>query len=88
MKLFPPPKQDGSSSVSNGTTRQNMAVGSPHPEPVEGWRSPSSAFSTSQCLDREIDAWEEDRNANHAKADWRFTTAKAHIKLKHPYASI
>jgi len=43
---------------------------------------------SSQCLDREIDAWEEDRNANHAKTDWRFTTAKAHIKLKHPYASI
>jgi hypothetical protein len=38
---------------------------------------------SSQCLDRripdhqtlihEIAAWEEDRNANHAKADWQFT---------------
>src|SRR5262245_42920019 len=39
---------------------------------------------TSQCLDRripnkqilidEIAAWEHDRNANHTKADWQFTT--------------
>ena len=53
---------------------------------------------SSQCLDRripdkqtlveEIDAWEEDRNANHAKADWQFTTAGARIKLKHLYPSI
>jgi hypothetical protein len=52
----------------------------------------------SQCLDRripgkqtlidEIAAWEEDRNANHAKADWQFTTADARIKLKHLYPSI
>jgi hypothetical protein len=42
---------------------------------------------SSQCLDRripdhqtlihEIAAWEEDRNANHAKADWQFTTPEA-----------
>ena len=41
---------------------------------------------SSQCLDRripdkqtlidEIAAWEHDRNANHAKADWQFTTQK------------
>ena len=41
---------------------------------------------TSQCLDRripnkqilidEIAAWEYDRNANHTKADWQFTTKK------------
>jgi hypothetical protein len=53
---------------------------------------------SSQCLDRripdkqtlveEIDAWEEDRNANHAEADWQFTTAGARIKLKHLYPSI
>lgn len=39
---------------------------------------------SSQCLDRripdkqtlidEVAAWQHDRNANHAKADWRFTT--------------
>jgi hypothetical protein len=47
---------------------------------------------TSQCLDRripdkqtlieEIAAWEEDRNANHTKADWQFTTKNARIKHK------
>jgi hypothetical protein len=53
---------------------------------------------SSQCLDRripdkqtlidEIAAWENDRNANHAKADWQFTTVDARIKLKHLYPSI
>lgn len=56
------------------------------------------AVLTSQCLDRripdkqtlitEIAAWEQDRNANHANADWRFTTNDARIKLKHLYPSI
>ncbi|MGB8731107.1 MAG: IS630 family transposase [Candidatus Sulfotelmatobacter sp.] len=53
---------------------------------------------TSQCLDRripdkqtlidEIAAWEHERNANHTKADWQFTTKNARIKLKHLYPSI
>ena len=53
---------------------------------------------TSQCLDRripdkqtlidEIAAWEDDRNAHHAKAHWQFTTKDARIKLKHLYPSI
>ena len=53
---------------------------------------------SSQCLDRripdkqtlidEIAAWEDDRNANHAKADWQFTTTNARIKLKHLYPAI
>jgi hypothetical protein len=53
---------------------------------------------SSQCLDRripdkqtlidEIAAWEKDRNANHAKADWQFTTKDARIKLKQLYPSI
>jgi hypothetical protein len=48
-----------------------------------------------QCLDRrvpdkqtltsEVAAWEADRNAHHAKADWQFTTADARIKLKRLY---
>src|SRR5664279_3814147 len=56
-----------------------------------------SVLST-QCLDRripdkqtlidEIAAWEDDRNANHANADWQFTTVDARIKLKHLYPSI
>ena len=56
------------------------------------------AVLSSQCLDRRIPdkqvladkvaAWEQDRNKNHAKADWRFTTPDARIKLKHLYPSI
>src|SRR4029077_15516004 len=44
---------------------------------------------TSQCLNRripnkqilvdEIAAWEHDRNANHTKADWQFTTKKPDV---------
>jgi DDE superfamily endonuclease len=51
-----------------------------------------------QCLDRripdkqtlieEVAAWECDRNKNHAKADWQFTTADARIKLKRLYPAI
>src|SRR2546429_5586525 len=53
---------------------------------------------SSQCLDRripdkqtlidEVAAWEQDRNANHTKANWHFTTPNARIKLKHLYPSI
>ena len=53
---------------------------------------------SSQCLDRripdkqtlveEIAAWERDRNTNHTKANWHFTTPNARIKLKHLYPSI
>jgi DDE superfamily endonuclease len=55
------------------------------------------AVLSSQCLDRripdkqtlidEVAAWEQDRNANHTKSDWHFTTADARIKLKHLYPS-
>jgi hypothetical protein len=53
---------------------------------------------SSQCLDRripdkqtlieEIAAWEQDLNANHTTANWRFTTPNARIKLKRLYPSI
>jgi hypothetical protein len=53
---------------------------------------------SSQCLDRrirekqilieEVAAWEHDRNANHTKADWSFTTANARIKLKRLYPEL
>jgi hypothetical protein len=53
---------------------------------------------SSQCLDRripdkqtllgEVNAWQDERNKHHAKADWHFTTADARIKLKHLYPSI
>jgi hypothetical protein len=51
-----------------------------------------------QCLDRripdkttlmeEVAAWEIERNKNHAKADWQFTTADARVKLKRLYPSL
>ena len=50
---------------------------------------------SSQCLDRripdketlikEVAGWQADRNKNHTKANWRFTTADARIKLKRLY---
>src|ERR1700719_1169177 len=53
---------------------------------------------SSPCLDRripdkpilveEVAAWEQDRNANHAKANWHVTTPDARIKLKHLCPSI
>jgi hypothetical protein len=54
--------------------------------------------SDSQCLDRripdkqtlieEVAAWEDDRNKNHAKADWQFTTADARVRLKRLYPTL
>jgi len=38
-----------------------------------------------QTLDREVEAWLSRRNRSQAKADWRFTTDAAHIKLKRVY---
>jgi hypothetical protein len=53
---------------------------------------------TGQCLDRrigsedelrrEVTAWEPQRNAAKAQTDWRFTTAKARIKLKKLYPTL
>ena len=75
-------------SGSNGTTRQK------HGSWLDLAESELGVLS-SQCLDRripdkqtlidEIAAWEQDRNANHAKANWHFTTPDARIKLKHLY---
>ena len=51
-----------------------------------------------QCLDRripdreslagEVGAWEAERNAAESSIDWRFTSDKARIKLKHLYPEI
>jgi hypothetical protein len=51
-----------------------------------------------QCLDRripnqeslqsEVRVWEEERNDQIVKVQWRFTTADARIKLKHLYPHI
>jgi hypothetical protein len=56
------------------------------------------AVLSSQCLDRriadrtalehEVAAWLRRRNTHHAKADWRFTTTAARIKLKSLYPSL
>jgi len=39
-------------------------------------------------LEREVKAWQNDRNAKVVKVDRRFTTADARIKLKHLYPEI
>ena len=51
-----------------------------------------------QCLDRripsqeflksEVKAWQDERNDQIVKVQWRFTTADARIKLKHLYPQI
>jgi hypothetical protein len=70
-----------------------------HYTPKHGsWRDMAEselAVLASQCLDRRIPdtqilllqaaAWEADRNAQHANADWQFTTEDARIKLKRLY---
>ncbi len=53
------------------------------------------AARSAQCLNRRIgsiarlrqvvEAWEEERNERQVGVDWRFTTAKARIKLKRLY---
>ncbi|MEM9120216.1 MAG: IS630 family transposase, partial [Cyanobacteria bacterium P01_F01_bin.56] len=39
-------------------------------------------------LQREVAAWEAERNRQSRKIDWRFTTDDARIKLKRLYPSI
>lgn len=41
-----------------------------------------------ETLDREVQAWSNQRNASGASVDWRFTTEDARIKLKHLYPRI
>ena len=40
-----------------------------------------------ETLQREVAAWERERNQHAVKANWRFTTADARIKLKKLYPS-
>jgi hypothetical protein len=75
-------------SVSNGTTRPK------HGSWLDLAESELGVLST-QCLDRripdkhtltdEIAAWQQERNVNHTKADWHFTTKDARVKLKYLY---
>ena len=39
-------------------------------------------------LEKEVEAWQADRNAKVVKVNWRFTTADARTKLKHLYPVI
>lgn len=39
-------------------------------------------------LEREVHAWQEERNASVVKVHWRFTTADARIKLKRLYPKL
>ena len=41
-----------------------------------------------ETLRREVDAWQQRRNREVVRVDWRFTTADARIKLKSLYPSI
>ena len=45
-------------------------------------------IDNADALNREVAAWVTERNAAEAKADWRFTTEDARIKLKMLYPSI
>ena len=48
----------------------------------------SIAASPTTDPHREIAAWKPDRNANHTKSDWQFTTQSARVKLRYLYPSI
>jgi hypothetical protein len=41
-----------------------------------------------ETLRREVDAWQQERNAKRVTVDWQFTTQDARIKLKHLYPII
>jgi hypothetical protein len=41
-----------------------------------------------QAVQRQVAAWETERNAKHVTVEWRFTTADARIKLKKLYPSL
>jgi hypothetical protein len=44
-------------------------------------------LDSKQKMEQEVTAWEEERNRNAVKINWRFTTADARIKLKRLYPS-
>ena len=48
----------------------------------------SRRIADKATLEREVYAWQCDRNAKVVRVDWRFTTADARIKLKHLYPVI
>jgi DDE superfamily endonuclease len=45
-------------------------------------------IETREELEREVAAWEEERNERQVGVKWRFTTADARIKLRHLYPAV
>ena len=45
----------------------------------------SRRIASKDILEREVSAWQKDRNAKIVKVHWQFTTSDARIKLKHLY---
>ena len=45
-------------------------------------------IETREELEREVEAWEEERNERQVGVRWRFTTADARIKLRHLYPAV
>jgi len=45
-------------------------------------------IETREELEREVAAWEEERNERQIGVKWRFTTADARIKLRHLYPAV
>ena len=69
---------EGRGSNPLAMTAMEIAAHAPWAWP---WR-----IADKQTLIDKVDAWQNRRYKNHAKADWQFTTADARVKLKrlHP----
>jgi hypothetical protein len=82
-------------SLKTMAREQYVSIQKFAPEPlaqhgrVRTWRAfipmPRPGHRRQQALLDEIGAWQTKRNRHHAKADWRFTTETARIKLKRLY---
>ena len=49
---------------------------------------PDRRIPDQEALRREVDAWQDQRNRDMARVDWRFTTDDTRIKLKSLYPAI
>ena len=54
----------------------------------DGPPMPDRRIPDQSVLRREVAAWQQQRNRDAIRVDWRFTTADARIKLKSLYPSI
>src|SRR2546430_8018326 len=92
-KPFPPPKPGGAAEARRLVERFEWHYTPKHGSWLDLVESELGILS-SQCLDRripdkqtlidEIAAWEHDRNANHTKANWHFTTSKM-LRSQHTF---